>query len=97
MNVKPIPTSPGQRQSPNHEEKDKKSPGKKEAASEQTAAAEQSAEAADEALRNSQPTDTQTVVELLTHPMHQATPAKFPTPKRVIPPSESAKKLNRNA
>ncbi len=109
MNVKPIPknaalhsvkeTSEDNRHSRNSQ------PGTKDQSrkqlsvekNEETASQETALEAADEAFRASQPTNTQAIVDLLSHPTPQKSIAKFPTPKAHPHPTNTAKKLNQKA
>ncbi len=105
MNIKSIPASQGvstikdsadeSRQTPNQESKDEKNP-KAKSAQEPTAEL-LSPEAGDLSLRQSQPVDSQTLVELLTHAPKKSARAKFPTPPRTDAAAASAKKLNRSA
>ncbi len=111
MDIKPIPitqvpntvkeTGEEQRQAPGRDPKAKKdTPNTKSAAPAKVVTTEEeesTPEAADAALRASQPMDTQTTIDLLTHPAKPPNAAKFPTPRKTYAPTTGAKKLNRSA
>lgn len=108
MNVKSIPSSPGlgsvkesadeaKRQSSSQGQgKDGKTPTKSETKA-STDAGLASAEATDAAVRASQTVDSQTLVELLAHPLTASSPAKFPSLKTPNDPIPTVKKLDRDA
>lgn len=107
MNIKSIPAHSGvssvkessdeQRQPMEREEKKKQETAAaptEEAKKEPT----QTPQAADESMRASQPVDSQTVLELLSHsPTAPVSPAKFPTQAPAAIGADTAKKLNRSA
>jgi hypothetical protein len=108
MDIKPVPTTQvansvketgeEKRQAPGQDTKQKKSTkAPKPADAINTQEQESTPEAADAALRASQPMDTQTTLDLLTHPPKAPHAAKFPTPPKTYGPPSGAKKLNRSA
>jgi hypothetical protein len=107
MNIKSVPisqisnsvkeTAEGAHQAPTRDPKpEKKSAKKKAQTQESDEEIETTPEAVDAEMRASQPLDTQTTIELLTHPPKKQT-AKFPTPAKVYAPATGVKKLNRSA
>jgi hypothetical protein len=95
MNIKSI-AGDAQRPASNREERKKKAPAA-ETPTEPKEPSAQTPEAGDASLLASQPVDSQTLAELLSHPAAPPHSAKFLTPAPSPTPIQTAKKLNQKA